>query len=110
MRWGIDRIDKKDYLIIIKRKREKCTTDEIYKWIKDNDIDEKYNCLKATGRQRKVEFSEKYSVYIYFSKDLYDIDDILNKIDFLLKMGLSMPFLDKPPQSWEYIKKIKIKE
>ena len=45
-----------------KDKEGQLTIDEIYDWIKYN---ENYDCLKATGRQRKVEFSEKYSVYIY---------------------------------------------
>jgi hypothetical protein len=58
-----------------------------------------YWCFKATGKQRLVSYEEflefKYAGYIFFKKDLYDLDHIQNWVNWMNGIGGIM-FLVKP--------------
>ena len=71
-----------------------------------------YYILKTTNRQRLVSYEEflefKYGAYIFFKKDLYDINHINKWIDWWGKIG-GIQFLTKPFPAFDP-NKIKIKE
>ena len=60
---------------------------------------EDYWCFKSTGKQRQVYYNEfiefKYSRYVFFKKDLYDVDKILQWINWL-NIIVGIQFLDRP--------------
>lgn len=65
-----------------------------------------YWCLKTTGHQKIVNYEEflefKYSRYTFFRKDLYDVNKILEWIEWFKDLGgvqyLSKPTPPFPPQ------------
>jgi hypothetical protein len=58
-----------------------------------------YWCFKATGKQRLVSYEEflefKYAGYIFFKKDLYDLEHIQNWINWIYNIN-EFKFLNKP--------------
>ena len=58
-----------------------------------------YWCLKVTRNQKLVDYDEliefKYSGYIFFKKELYDVDKILYWINWLNNIG-GINFLARP--------------
>ena len=71
---------------------------------------EDYYILKSTGHQRLVTYDDmltfKYSGYIFFKKSIYDIDKIIEWIEYFKSMG-GVQYLDKPTPPFNP-KKIKI--
>ena len=71
-----------------------------------------YWVLKSSGHQRLVTYDDllefKYASYIFFKKDLYDIDKIIEWIEYFKSMG-GVQYLDKPTPPFNP-KKIKIVE
>ena len=69
-----------------------------------------YWVLKSSGHQRLVTYDDllefKYASYIFFKKDLYDIDKIIEWIEYFKSMG-GVQYLDKPTPPFNP-KKIKI--
>ena len=58
-----------------------------------------YWCFKTTDKQKIYNYDEflkfKYSRYAFFRKDLYDVNRILQWIDWFRDLG-GVKFLDKP--------------
>jgi len=71
---------------------------------------EDYYILKSTYHQRLVTYDDllefKYACYVFFKKDLYDIDKIIEWVDYLKSIG-GVQYLDKPTPPFNP-KKIKI--
>ena len=69
-----------------------------------------YYILKSSGHQRLVTYDDllefKYACYVLFKKDLYDIDKIIEWVDYLKSIG-GVQYLDKPTPPFNP-KKIKI--
>ena len=58
-----------------------------------------YWCFKMTRHQKLVNYEDflkfKYSCYILFKKDLYDVDKILEWVEWFKDLG-GIQYLDKP--------------
>ena len=69
-----------------------------------------YWVLKGSRHQRFVSYEDmltfKYSAYIFFKKSIYDIDKIIEWVDYLNNFG-GMQYLNKPTPPFNP-KKIKI--
>lgn len=52
---------------------------------------EVYNIIKGTRHQKLVTYDEfldfKYSSYVFFKKDKYDINKILNWVNYFIELG-----------------------
>ena len=69
-----------------------------------NDLNQMFNfddywCFKNSGHQKLVNYEDflefKYSGYIFFKKDLYDVDRILEWVGWCKMIG-GIQFLHKP--------------
>ena len=69
-----------------------------------------YWVLKSSNRQRFVSYEDmlefKYACYVFFKKSIYDIDKIIEWVDYLNDFG-GMQYLNKPTPPFNP-KKIKI--
>jgi hypothetical protein len=84
-----------DYFVLIYSRRSKL-------YLKDfiNQFDFKnYHCFKSSGKQRLInekDFLEfKYSKYVFFKKDKYDLENINEWIKYFNNFG-GIQFIDKP--------------
>jgi len=84
----------------------------LQEYIKDIDLNA-YYIFKSTDRQRLVtidEFMEfKYSVYIFFKKELYNIENILDWCNWMKSIG-GIKFLHKPTPPFNPYNKIIIRQ
>ena len=95
-----------DYFILIYVRRCNETLESHLKKFNYND----YWVLKGSRHQRFVSYEDmlefKYACYVFFKKDLYDIDKIMIWVDYLNNFG-GMQYLVKPTPPFNP-KKIKI--
>ena len=85
------------------------------KYLKDfiNDFNfDDYWCFKTTDKQRLINEKDfldfKYASYTFFKKELYDVDKILEWIDWFKMIG-GIKYLVKPTPPFNP-KKVKIKK
>jgi len=91
-----------DYFILIYTRRSKNKLDYYLPLFKFDD----YWCFKSTNKQRLISYDEfiefKYSGYIFFRKDLYDLNHIQYWINWMNSFGgiqyLSIPLPPFNPQ------------
>lgn len=96
-----------DYFKFIYSRKSKLNMDYFLNQFNFND----YWCFKLTSIQMLIDYEEllkfDYAGYIFFKKELYDIEYILYWIDYLKNLGGIM-FLNKPLPPFNPYEKVKI--